>query len=243
MAIMKNSFIALVVVMVALFTPDAHGTAFENRSTITFSTTTPGGVPGVSAPYPSTIDVVGLSGTISNLTVTLWDINHHRPDDIQVLLLGPTGAKYVLMADAGGTSLTAINVDLTFDDAAGSQLADFGPLAPGTFQPTCVDFQNTINTDFSTPAPAGPYSVAAPRGSATLTSVFGGTDPNGTWSLYTVDDIANPTPVNTIAGGWSLDITTGAIQSTFTTLASSPNPSFTTAPNALVTFTATAVER
>lgn len=239
MAFMKNTFIALVVVMSSLFTREARGTVFANSSTITFSTTTPGGIPGVSSPYPSTINVSGLSGTITALTVTLSGINHDRPDDIQVLLVGPTGAKYALMADAGGTSVAAVNANLTFDDAAGTQIADSGPLVTGTFRPTCVDFQNTINTDFSTPAPAGPYSVAAPRGSATLASVFNGTAPNGNWSLYTVDDIANPTPVNTIANGWSLDITTGAIQATTTTLTSSPNPSFTTPPNNSVTFTAT----
>jgi|GEM_PF-1292574 len=239
MAIMKNLIITMAVVMASLFTQKARGTVFANSSTITFSTTTPGGIPGVSAPYPSTINVSGLSGTISTLTVTLTGINHDRPDDIEVLLVSPTGAKYALMADAGGTSVAAVGVNLTFSDAAGSQLPDAGPLVSGTYQPTCVDFQNTINTDFSAPAPAGPFSVAAPRGAANLASVFNGTAPNGDWTLYTVDDIAGPTPVNTIAGGWSLDITTGAIQSTVTALASTPNPSFTTAPNNSVTFTAT----
>jgi subtilisin-like proprotein convertase family protein len=236
---MKNLFIAAVVGMAALFARDARGAVYSNPSTITFSTTTPGGIPGVSSPYPSTINVSGLSGTITALTVTLSGINHDRPDDIQVLLVGPTGAKYVLMADVGGTSVGAVGVNLTFSDAAGSQLPDGSPLLGGTFRPTCVDFQNTINTDFSAPAPVGPYSVAAPRGAATLASVFNGTAPNGNWTLYTVDDIANPTPVNTIANGWSLDITTGAIQATVTTLASTPNPSFTTPPNNSVTFTAT----
>lgn len=239
MANMKNSFITLVLAMAWLFAQEARGTVFANSSTITFSTTTPGGIPGVSSPYPSSINVSGLVGTISGLTVTLSGLNHDRPDDIQVLLVGPTGAKYALLADAGGTSVAAVGVNLTFDDAAASPLPDGGPLVSGSFRPTCVDFQNTINTDFSAPAPAGPYSVAAPRGSATLASVFNGTAPNGTWSLYTVDDIANPTPVNTIANGWSLNITTGAIQATTTALASSPNPSFTTAPNNSVMFTAT----
>ena len=118
MAIMKNILIALVVVMVSLSALDARGAVFTNSSTITFSTTTPGGIPGVSSPYPSTINVSGLSGTITTLTVTLSGINHDRPDDIQVLLVGPTGAKYVLMADAGGTSVAAVGVNLTFSDAA-----------------------------------------------------------------------------------------------------------------------------
>ena len=235
---MKNILLAVVVLAAGWCASNARGAVFSNSAAITFSTATPGGIPGVSTPYPSTIAVAGVSGTISKITVTLAGINHDRPDDIEVLLVGPTGTKYVLMADAGGTSLAAVNVNLTFDDAATAQVPDAGPLASATVLPTCVDFQNTINTDFPAPAPAGPYGVASPRGTATLASVFNGTNPNGTWSLYTVDDVAS-TPAGNIAGGWSLNITTGAIVPTVTTLASTPNPSFTTAPGNSVTFTAT----
>ena len=48
-----------------------------------------------------------------------------------------------------------------------------------------------------------PYNEAAPSGTATFTSLFAGTNPNGTWSLYVADDgIAN---TGLIAGGWSID--------------------------------------
>src|SRR4051794_3472219 len=235
---MKNILLAVVDLAAGWRPCNTRGAVFSNPAAITFSTATTGGIPGASTPYPSTIAVSGVSGTISKITVTLTGINHDRPDDIEVLLVGPTGAKYVFMADVGGTSVSAVNVNLTFDDAAGSQAPDAGPLVSGTFQPTCVDFQNTINTDFPAPAPAGPYSVAAPRGAATLASAFNGTNPNGAWSLYTVDDVAS-SPAGGIAGGWSLNITTGAVVPTVTTLASTPNPSFSTAPGNAVTFTAT----
>src|SRR5262249_56841986 len=42
-----------------------------------------------------------------------------------------------------------------------------------------------------------------------------------------------------IAGGWCLNFTIAAATVTTTTLSSAPNPSFTTAPNNAVTFTAT----
>jgi hypothetical protein len=48
------------------------------------------------------------------------------------------------------------------------------------------------------PPPAGPYG-------ATL-AAFNGTDPNGTWRLYGVDQAAGGS--GTIAGGWSITITT-----------------------------------
>jgi MYXO-CTERM domain-containing protein len=68
-----------------------------------------------------------------------------------------------------------------------------GPLVPGTFKPT-----NFPNADaFPAPAPA-------PSGGSAL-SVFNGTNPNGTWSLYVIDDA--PSDGGSIGGGWSLNIT------------------------------------
>jgi hypothetical protein len=43
-------------------------------------------------------------------------------------------------------------------------------------------------------------------GAATLTSVFGGADPNGEWQLYIVDDA--DADMGSLAGGWSLTLTT-----------------------------------
>ena len=43
-------------------------------------------------------------------------------------------------------------------------------------------------------------------GDGSALSVFDGTDPNGTWKLYVVDDAADDT--GAITGGWSLHITT-----------------------------------
>ncbi|MFN2505611.1 MAG: hypothetical protein ABR540_15505, partial [Acidimicrobiales bacterium] len=151
---------------------------------------------GTSTPYPSTITVGGLTGcTVSDINVTLRGVSHTFPDDIDVLVAGPQGQSALLMSDAGGgPDLSGVN--LTFDDEAAVTLPDSAQIVSGSYRPT-----NFLTiTDFF-PAPAPP----APRG-MTL-SVFDGTNPNGTWSLYVMDD-STFSDAGSISGGWSLDIST-----------------------------------
>jgi hypothetical protein len=89
-------------------------------------------------------------------------------------------------------------LNLTYSDSAAAFPPDAGPLVSGTFKPSDVE----VGDAFVAPAPAGSYGDPAPVGSATLTSVFAGTDPNGTWSLYVVDDTG--ADVGSISGGWCL---------------------------------------
>jgi len=212
----------------------ARAASFTNAAAISIPDA---GSPGLAAPYPSTINVAGMTGVLAKATVTLRGINHIRPDDLEILLVSPTGAKFVLLSDAGGTLTPANNVTLTIDDAAGSFVPDTGPLASGVSKPTCVDFQTNIDTGFPSPAPSGPYNVPAPRGIATLASAFNGINPNGTWSLYVVDDVPTAGQGANIANGWSLNISNAApLQSSTTTITSSTNPSTT---GQSVIFTAT----
>ncbi|MGI8966558.1 MAG: hypothetical protein ACR2H1_10790 [Limisphaerales bacterium] len=73
------------------------------------------------------------------------------------------------------------------------------------------------NDPFPTPAPA--------PSSATTLSIFKGTNPNGLWRLYVVDDTANG-DTGSIAGGWSMTIRTTALftSSTFITINDSVTP-------------------
>jgi len=96
------------------------------------------------------------------------------------------------MSDAGGGA-GINNVTLTFDDAAASKLPDSSAIVAGTYKPT--DF--VTGDTFPSPAPGGPYG--------TTLSAFSGLDPNGTWTLYVLDDEANDS--GSIAGGWSLKFT------------------------------------
>ncbi len=146
---------------------------------------------GAASPYPSKLAISGVSGTVASLTVTLNGFGHSFPDDVDVMLVGPGGQTAVLMSDVGGA--TSVNgLTLTFSDSAASNLPDNGPLVPGMFKPT------NIGAGDAFPAPAPPSGGSA-------LSVFNGTDPNGTWSLYVVDDTSGDG--GSISGGWCLNIT------------------------------------
>jgi hypothetical protein len=147
-----------------------------------------------AAPYPATLGVVGITGTVANVTVTLNNLTHSSPNDLDVLLVGPGGQKAIILSDAIGTNSQALsNVTLTFDDHAAGFLPEFGIVSPGTFRPT--DYPP--GDSFPAPAPAPPY--------ATNLNVFIAGTVNGTWSLYIVDD-QPASNGGVVAGGWQLSI-------------------------------------
>jgi len=152
--------------------------------------TIPGaGTSGPANPFPSQITVGGLPASIGKVRVTL-SISHTFPDDLDIMLVGPGGQNAIIMSDVGGDTDTPGFVSITLDDAAANSLPDTGPLVAGTFKPTDID----PGDSFPAPAPA-------PAGTSTL-SVFNGTNPNGTWRLYVVDDANGD--MGTIAS-WRLD--------------------------------------
>jgi hypothetical protein len=115
--------------------------------TITFSNTTPIVINDNTAasPYPSSININGLVGSVVKATVTVTNLNHHAPRDIEALVVAPNQANSLLMAHAGG--LNAItNVTIKFDDAAATYLPQSTKINSGTNKPT-------IYTPVSTFAP------------------------------------------------------------------------------------------
>jgi hypothetical protein len=50
--------------------------------------------------------VSGLTAAVSQLRVTLTNLNHSYSDDLDLLLVGPQGQSVLLMSDAGATSLS-----------------------------------------------------------------------------------------------------------------------------------------
>jgi uncharacterized repeat protein (TIGR01451 family) len=152
---------------------------------------------GPGNPYPSTINVSGMSGLVSKVTVTLSNFNHTFPRDVDALVVSPVGASgpqyTLLMSDTGGAH-SATNVTLTFDDAATTFLPASGQLLTGTYLPTSYD----PNASLPASAPAGPYVASL--------AALNGAPVNGTWSLFVFDD--SPGDAGVIATGWSLTLAT-----------------------------------
>ncbi len=156
---------------------------------------------GKATPYPATINVSGLSGTTTDVNVTLHGVSHTFADDVAVLLVGPSGQNVMLMSDAGGGQ-DLNSVDLTFDDEAATRLPDGAgtQITTRSYRPTQgANSADKVPSSLPTPAPAGPYGTSL--------SVFdGAADPNGTYSLYVYDDSSGD--AGQLAGGFSLDIKT-----------------------------------
>ncbi|MHA6718331.1 PEPxxWA-CTERM sorting domain-containing protein [Sphingomonas sp. RS6] len=143
----------------------------------------------------SSINVFGIAGNITGLTLSLNDISHTYPDDLVLGLLNvDLGLGFVFMSQVGsGTDWN--NIDLTFSDDASTALpesfVDFTPVTSGTYLPSNYGFYEFIGY-------ANALSFAD----------FFGASPNGTWTLF-VGDVF-PGDTGTIAGGWSLTFTTDA---------------------------------
>ena len=172
--------------------------AKSNQKTVhrTFTSQAALSIPGSgpATPYPATITVKGLKqGKTVDVNVVLRGYSESVPDDIDVLLVSPSGQTAVIMSDVGAAQ--AVNgITLTLDDAAANSLPDSGLLTSGTFRPTNAD--SGIPDQFPAPAPSA-------NGSSAL-SVFNGSNPNGEWRLFVNDAPGNgPGSIQ----GWSLEIT------------------------------------
>ena len=148
---------------------------------------------GAASSYPSTITVGGLSGLVGQVTVTLSNLNHSYPDDLDILLVAPGGQRVLLMSDAGENG-ALFDASVTLDGAAAESLPDGAQILSARYRP--ADYEP--GDPFANPAPAGPYAASLAN--------FGGANPNGDWKLYVVDDTLGD--AGSIAGGWQMTIKT-----------------------------------
>ncbi len=167
--------------------------------------------------YPTPVEVTGAAGRIVKAKVTLRDLQHGWPDDLDILLVAPDGRSVILMSDAGGGVAVEQGIDLEFTSSAllapvngvssypGSSWRsgvcqgeypsmELSGLRSGSFVP--VNYG--VDDEFPAPAPSGPYGTSL--------DVLVGAQPNGTWNLYVFDD--TPGNAGAIGGGWSIELLT-----------------------------------
>ncbi|MFC5865067.1 beta strand repeat-containing protein [Acidicapsa dinghuensis] len=235
-------------------TNPSNGT-FCNTGGITVSSNAGG------TPYPSMI-VLGptnipgdteptLSGTIESVTVSLNGFNLQNGqelDDLGFLLQAPgsnttnlssSGNAFEFLSWAGNPFSSG---SLTLSDTGTSQIPAFSAPTCSTCLPTDNhDEVGSSNSDlFPSPAPTS-FVTAAPTGSGTFLTEFGGGGVSGTWSLYLDNRIIESGTLGTI-GSWCLNFTTQVnAHPTATTVSGSPNPAKFTPPatTASVNLTAT----
>ncbi len=168
--------------------------SFGNTNRITINDNAP------ASPYPSTINVANMGGTVTKVSVTISNLTHTFPADLDLLLVAPGGEKVMLMSDAGGTAAQphpVNNVTITFDASAANPIPATNQITSGTYQPANYAGLGTADS-FPPPGPALPYTNSA-------LTVLNGTLPNGNWSLFVVDDTSGDAGS---IGGWSLSIQT-----------------------------------
>lgn len=146
---------------------------------------------GNASPYPSTINVSGITGTVTALRVKLNGVAHTWPDDMDVFLVSPGGQVCALMSDAGGSN-AMVNCNLVFDDAAAGAIPDGSAITSGNYRPANYEAGESL-------PPGGSGSIGT-----NLLAVAGG-NVNGGWKLFVSDDTGGDG--GSIAS-WSLLFTT-----------------------------------
>ena len=227
-------------------------TCTSGSVTVSFPSQANDGTTVKGSPYPSQVNVTA-TGVVTAITVKIngltYDEVDNAPDgepargfsDLAILLVAPDGKHNLNLLsfpdeDNPGINLTkATNTSLTLEDAASSFLpCDAGYTAPPlTYKPTSLAQGGAspqyglsgLTINFSGATIDGGCGETA-LGTSTLQSAFvtTGTQANGTWSLYVIDNSAEDV---VSFSSWSLTITTAQAAGTSTTLTSSANPSIT----------------
>jgi subtilisin-like proprotein convertase family protein len=191
----------------------ATGCPLTPGGTFTFSNPAPiSGTSGPAAPYPSTINVSGITAPITKVTVTINNFNHTWPSDVGVALRGPGGQICVLFNAAIGGSGGVTGRTYTFDQTAPPlPLTGFPP--SGTYSPN----NNGGSRTFAAPLPPPPYNS-----NLNIFNGLSGASVNGTWELFVQDFVGGD--AGNINGGWSITIQTGTLNCFTTACLTNVNP-------------------
>jgi Ca2+-binding RTX toxin-like protein len=151
------------------------------------------------------VQVSGQPTVTTDVNVALNSLSHDLPADMDIMIIGPTDRRVMLLSDAPNTAFGPCSADtgfinLTFDDAAPSNVPGNTQLVGGYYRPTDFD-----TGDCSASDPASDSLLPTPTN--TTLAAFNGTNPNGTWTLVIADDGSDIGPNSgTLAGGWTLNL-------------------------------------
>ena len=105
-------------------------TSFTNTSPITIPSS------GNASPYPSEINVGGLTGPITGISVTLHRFVHKFPSEVDILLVSPGGKGVILVSDACSNAGNIEDFTWTFSQSAPGPMS--GGCSAFTYRPTNV---------------------------------------------------------------------------------------------------------
>jgi hypothetical protein len=184
------------------------GKAFAQQ-TFTDKNATPIVIPAPGSSAGSEITVTGLGNSITpvsgsfsvpnDVTVTVFGLSETKISDVDLVLVGPTGAALVLMGNCGTASGGPLT--LLFDDQASSLLPQSSVIDSGSYMPT----QFGSVGSFPSPGPGTAYNSPAVFGTSSFDQTFAFTNPNGNWWLYAMDPDTGDT--GEISNGWELQVT------------------------------------
>jgi hypothetical protein len=166
----------------------------ETRTLMSFTPTPYGGggqaVAGFNEARSSSVNIQGLAGNVTGVQVEVSGLRTNGSafaDDIDLMLISPTGQRAILLSDAGGNNSLG-STFLRFDDAALQGQADNTPIQPTNSQTATSRPSNFGAND--TFAAADQNGTAIPSGASagSALSTFTGTDPNGVWRLVIAND-------------------------------------------------------
>ena len=149
---------------------NATTSVFSNNGFIEISAVNSGPDPEPVIPYSSDIDVLGLTGSVTGISVTINGLTHSSPNDLDMLLVGPSGQTFHFWSDVGGTNAVD-NITVTIADSGSTTLPETAALVDGT---TYRPFNAAIDDSFPVPAPGGSYGEPFDAGAATFASIFNG---------------------------------------------------------------------
>jgi hypothetical protein len=135
------------------------------------------GTKGPANNYPGIVNVSGVPGTVTNVTLTAIDFTSNK--DLDMALVGPNGAQVMLLSDACSTG-GAGHEFWTFDDAAPVFVNQFSCASGQHSSVRPTNYELELDNLAVKGGPAGPFTDSL--------SVFEGISPNGVWKLFMLDD-------------------------------------------------------